>query len=152
MAYAAATTALDKGVQDGELLSLYMGAVKIVKGSLVCFDAANGYVTAAAPSASRPFAGVAIETVDNSGGSAGDELIRVATMGVYAFKDTVDTHNRALIGKPVYWDDSADSDSQTVSIVDQGVGALVGRIAKQDTTYVYVRIDGYAFNVDGQAN
>jgi len=152
MAYAAATTALDKGMQDGLLLSLKMDAVKIVKGSLVCMDAANGYVTAAAPTASRPFCGVAAETKDNSGGSAGDLSIRVYTYGVHAFKDTVDTHNQALIGKPVYWDDSADSDSQTVASSDQGVGALVGRVVKQDTTYVYVLITGYASNVDGQAS
>ncbi len=152
MAYAAATTALDQGVQDGKFLYLLMDAVKIVKGSLVCADASAGYATSAAPSASRPFNGVAYETVDNSAGSAGDLGIRVWTKGVHAFKDTVDTHNQTLIGKEAYWDDSADSDSTTVSIVDQGLGAKVGRIVKQDATYVYVLIDGYAMNVDGQAN
>ncbi|HET6456803.1 MAG TPA: hypothetical protein VFI02_20585, partial [Armatimonadota bacterium] len=109
MGYAAATTELDGGVKDGRYQYVLMDAVKIVKGSLVCSDAANGYATSAAPTASRPFLGVALETKDNSDGNAGDLGIRVDTEGVHYFKDTVDTHNQALVGKEAYWDDSADS-------------------------------------------
>mgnify|MGYP001588248731 CR=1 FL=1 len=152
MAYAAATTELDRGVRNGDQSSLKMDAVKIVKGSLVCGDATAGYVTSAAPTASRPFVGVALETVYNSAGSAGDKSILVGHVGVFPLKNTVDTHNQALLLKEMYWDDSADSDSQTVASSDQGVGAKVGRVIAQDATHVWVRITGYAMVVDGQAN
>jgi hypothetical protein len=58
-----------------------MAAVKILKGAVVMFD--SGYVTNAAASATNAGCpGVANETVDNSGGSAGDLTIDVTECDV----------------------------------------------------------------------
>ena len=63
-----------------------MANVKIPKGALVNINA-SGYATNASDTASETFAGVAYETVDNSGGSAGDIGIRVQTTGTFVFVD-----------------------------------------------------------------
>jgi hypothetical protein len=148
MSYAAATSARDKGKMDGKLLSLPMAAVKICKGSLV--QISSGYVTSAAPVASQIFAGVAYETVDNSGGSPGDLNIRVETEGIFSFAIT-DTAAAAHVGLEVYWDDA--TSSVNVVQADPGIGAKVGRIVEiVSTGEVRVRITGYAMVQANQAS
>ena len=154
MAYANVTAAKNDGSKDGKIVSLAMADnVAIYKESLVCIDA-SGYANFT-PVASKPFAGVAIETVDNTlaGHTAGGKSVRVATTGVHYFSFPAGGASVALIGSEVYWDDSADSTPVEVSASDQGVGAKVGRIVEiVSATKVGVLIDGYAMNVDGQAN
>ena len=150
MAYAAYTIARDTKKSQGKLLSLKMAAVKIVKGTLVCSDASAGYATHT-PTASRPFLGVACETIDNSAGPAGDKSLRVETSGVYSFISS--GADQTWVGKEVYWDNSSTGTNANVVISDPGTGPKVGRVAEVvSATEVRVRIDGYAFNVDAQAS
>lgn len=150
MAYAAYTIARDTKKSTGELLSLKMAAVKIVKGTLVCADASAGYATHT-PTASRPYMGVAYETVDNTGGSAGDKSLRVETSGIHSFISS--GADQTWVGKEVYWDNSATGNNATVTVSDPGTGPKVGRVAEVvSATEVRVLITGYAFNVDSQAS
>lgn len=149
MAFAAATVARDKGRKDGDLISVPMAAEKIYKGSLV-FANANGYASNT-PTASEPFIGVAHETVDNSGGSAGDLEIRVWTTGVFNFIIAASADND--FGVEVYCDNAVSN--QAVNVVDPGVGPKVGRLVSNcsDTdTDAWVRIDGYAMAVNADAS
>jgi hypothetical protein len=57
---------------------------KIFAGSLVCVNAA-GYAVPAADTSGFQFAGVAMEQVDNSGGSDGAQIIRLRRAGVFEF-------------------------------------------------------------------
>ena len=57
---------------------------KIYAGSLVCINAA-GYVVPAADTSGFQFAGVAMEQVDNTGGSDGAQIVRLRRAGVFEF-------------------------------------------------------------------
>lgn len=150
MTYAGWTTARETKRQDGTLISLKMDAVKIVKGTLVCADASAGYATHT-PTASRPFFGVAYETVDNSGGSAGDKSIRVETTGIHSF--IAASANQTWVGKEAYLSSGSSGNNATVVISDPGIGPKVGRVAEVvSATEVRVLITGYAFNVDAEAS
>jgi hypothetical protein len=146
----------DKGINpDGAIISLKIGAVKIYKGCLVEIDATGWATTVMA--ASVPFAGVAAETVDNSAGAAGAKDIRVYTEGVHNFNIVSgDSITQAHVGKEVYWNDNSTGGvptSVTLSSSTSAVGPKVGRITKViSATEVEVRINGYAFNQDGQAS
>lgn len=150
MAYAAITAARDTKLQGRDIVSLKMDAVKIYKGGLVCADASAGYATHT-PTASRPFFGVAEETVDNSTGSAGDKSIRVRTTGIHSFVAASAT--QALVGTTVYWSSGSSGNNGTVVTSDPGIGCIVGRVVEVvSATEVRVLIDNYAFNVDMQAS
>lgn len=150
MTYAAYTTARDSQPEDGLIVSLKMDAVKIVKGTLVCADASAGYATGI-PTASRPFFGVAYETVDNSGGSAGDLSIRVYTSGVHSF--IAASADQTWVGKEVWLSSGSSGNNATVVVSDPGVGPKVGRVVEVvSATEVRVLITGYAFNVDAEAS
>lgn len=150
MAYAAYTTARDTKRSDGKLVSLKISNVKIVKGTLVVADATDGYATHT-PTASRPFFGVAYETIDNSAGSAGAKSIRVETTGVHAF--IAAAADQSWVGKEVWLSSGASGNNATVVISDPGVGPKVGRVVEVvSATEVRVLITGYAFNVDSEAS
>ena len=152
MAYAAATASKDSAYSDGKVISFKMDAVKIYKGSLVGMDASAGYATSAIPQASRPFLGVAEETVDNSGGSAGDKSIRVRTEGVFEF-NLAGSCDQTYVGKEVYWDSGSSGSSLIVVLSDPGVGPKVGRVVEFiSATRCRVRITGYALVQDNQAS
>ena len=59
------------------VLSIPMNNVTIYSGAMVCWNT-SGYAIAAADTASIRFAGIALEGINNSSGSAGDKYIRVA--------------------------------------------------------------------------
>lgn len=151
MSYANLTAPRDKGVSDGKIISIPMADnIKIYKGSLVCIDA-TGYAEWTLV-ASRGFAGVALETVDNTGGLNGAKSIRVTTVGVHNFAvPTGASMTQAHLGAEVYWDDA--TTPATVVLSDPGLGPKVGRITKViSATEAEVLITGYAFNVDAQAS
>ncbi len=107
--------------QTGDLVHVKQAAVKIYHGALVTFNPA-GYADVA--DASEPLAGVAMETVDNSAGSAGDKLIRVHRCGIFTFGGSGFT--AADAGKEVFV-----SDDQTVVVGGTGAGRIpVGRIVE----------------------
>ena len=57
---------------------------KIFAGSLVCVNAA-GYAVPAADTTGYQFAGVAMEQVDNTGGSDGGQSVNLRRTGVFEF-------------------------------------------------------------------
>ncbi len=70
--------------QDGLILSFLQGAESIFEGALVAINAA-GYAVNAGDDANAVIVGVADESVDNSGGAAGDLSIKVRRSGVFTF-------------------------------------------------------------------
>jgi hypothetical protein len=116
----------DKFVQDFEGLELSLpmaDAIKIYKGSIVCYDT-NGYANIGADTASFLLAGIAIETVDNNitGHTAGGQNIRVMTGRRFrlAFNGTA---TQATVGQQVYVHDSGSVDTAATNYV--GVGIVV---------------------------
>ncbi len=130
------TAARDDERQNGELIAVPLAAVKVFKGALLTFNSA-GYADVG--DASEPLAGVAIETVDNSAGAAGDKTVRVWRTGVFTFAGSGFT--QADVGKQVQV-----SDDQTVVLNSAGSGKVqIGRIVEfVSATSVRVQI-----NVDG---
>jgi len=152
MAFAASTVARDTKRRDGKLIPFKIDAVKIVKGSFVSMDASAGYVTSSIPLASRPFLGIAYETVDNSAGSAGDKTIRVETEGDFEVT-LAGSCDQTCVGKEVYWDSGSSGNSQLVVLADPGTGPKVGRMTEFiSATKARIRITGYAMVQDNQAS
>lgn len=93
------TASREDNAQDGLLLSVPLAATKIYKGSLVAFNA-SGYADHAADTSGFFRAGIAYETVDNSGGSAGDLRVRIKRAGVVDL-DFSGTATQATVGQQV---------------------------------------------------
>lgn len=149
MAYANATAARDRGVKDGNVVSLKMAAnTTIYKGSLVEIDT-NGYATYT-NTASMRYAGVATET-KTSGSSNGDTEILVTTVGVHSFVGA--NLAQTNVGDAAYWDSGATGNPQTITLSDPGTGPVVGYIVDvPSATEALVRIDGCAFITANQAS
>jgi hypothetical protein len=92
---------------EKKIKSVPMGAVKLYRGAIVVLTTA-GYANKPTNTAGERMLGVALETVDNSGGSSGDKEIRVATDGIWNFAKS-GTITQANAGQAVYA-----SDDQTV--------------------------------------
>lgn len=118
------TTTRDDGRTDGVVLSFPLAAVKVYAGALLMINAA-GYATNAADTTGCVLAGSAIDTVDNSGGSAGALSVRVYRKGVFQFVTSGAT--QATVGQKVYA-----SDNQTVATSTSN-SVLVGRIVEYDS-------------------
>jgi hypothetical protein len=70
--------------QDGLVVPFLMGVEEIFEGALVAVNAA-GYAVNAGDDANAVVVGVADESKDNSGGSNGDQYIKVRRTGVFTF-------------------------------------------------------------------
>ena len=135
----ATTNARESKRKDGELISYKMAAVKVPKGALVNINAA-GFATNATDTASETFAGVAYETVDNSGGSAGDKEIRVETCGSFVFVDGGGNGAQTDVGVEFkIVDNQTITDAATTNNVKAGIC-----VESIDAGIVRVRIDRYA--------
>ena len=119
--------------QTGDIVAVKLAAVKVYAGGLLTFNTA-GFADIA--DASEPLAGVAIESVDNSAGAAGDVSVRVHRSGVFSFAGSGFT--QADCGKEVFV-----SDDQTVTVGGSGAGRIpVGRIVTvESATKVRVQIN-----------
>jgi len=150
MGWTATTAASDPGYKsDGKILSLKASNETIYKGDLVRINAA-GYATVAAPAQYDMFAGIALETVDNSGGSAGDLNVLVLTEGtVTAFQASAAITD---VGEPAW--NSYQVDAQTIlsTTVDPTnstvkVGTVVDRVFSNykvpDTTRLRFKMDTF---------
>lgn len=110
--------------QDGEVYHFQMGAEQIFEGALVAINAA-GYAVNAGDDASTVVVGVADNSVDNSGGSAGDKEVLVRRTGVFTFNAAhtaaqTDVNNLAMA-----------SDNQTVDLAANTTNDIVvGRIVE----------------------
>lgn len=124
--------------QEGKLLSMPMAAEKIFQGALVKVNAA-GFAAKAAVEAGSTFAGIAYETVDNSGGSAGDLEVRVENDG--AFELSIASATQADVGSKVYA--TADDTITTTEGADKKpiVGVIVKLIS---STKVLVKLTPFA--------
>lgn len=109
----------------------------IYKGGLVKINAA-GFAAPCAAEAGAKFIGVANETVDNSGGSAGDESVEISKE-----MDVILTGQATLaqtdVGQPFYA--STDQDvSKTQASNEQEIGTLVEMITTTSGRFELKRI------------
>jgi predicted RecA/RadA family phage recombinase len=95
---------------------------KIFAGSLVCVNA-TGYAVPAADTAGYQFAGVAMEQVDNSGGSDGGQSVNLRRAGVFEF-DAVSI-TQAMVGTGMYAKDDHTFDDTAGATNHINVGQLV---------------------------
>lgn len=110
--------------------------VKIYQGALVALTAA-GYLTPGAAATTLIADGVALDTVDNTGGAAGDKSVEVKK-GVFQFKNSAagDAITIAELG-----DDCYIVDDQTVAKTDgTGTRSKAGKIVDLDAQGVWVRV------------
>ncbi len=128
------TVALDDKRQIGDLLAISLAAVKVVKGQLLSFNT-SGYAKNASDTASEVFAGVAIATVDNSAGSAGELTVRAWRRGVFSMACA--SAAQSWVGQKVYA-----VDNQTVALAATTTNdVLVGTVVQfVSTTEVRVQI------------
>lgn len=111
------TTRKDMGA--GGIKSYPAGVDVIYQGGMVGIPS-DGYVEAMVVGTCLRFAGVAVEKVDNSGGSNGDLDVRVYTKGVYKFAASSIT--QAMVGKMMYAvDDQTFDDDPGVYGVPVGI-------------------------------
>ncbi|MFZ5448613.1 MAG: hypothetical protein ACOZFS_08275 [Thermodesulfobacteriota bacterium] len=95
---------------------------KIFAGSLVCVNAA-GYAVPASDTSGLHFAGVALEQVDNSGGSNGGQTVKLRRAGVFEF-DAVSI-TQAMVGTEMFATDDHTFDDTAGTTNDIKVGQLV---------------------------
>lgn len=94
------TNVRDDQRQAGDLVDVAVAAsTKIFKGSNVNYGA-SGYAKKASDTASESFAGVAMESCDNSTGGNGDSVVRVWLEGVFSMNCS--GADRTWEGKDVY--------------------------------------------------
>lgn len=144
---AALTQAYENFERPGLVVAYKISSVKLYKGALVGV-AASGYLVAMAHgTANLKFVGVAGETVDNSGGSAGDKALNVAKSGSMVFKAASGfTPAIADLGKEVYAVTDWEVQVSTSGLTNQ---YKVGTIVALETTStgaagVRVRIDNHS--------
>lgn len=110
--------------QDGLVYPFLMGAEEVFEGALVAVNAA-GYVVNAGDDANAVVVGVADESVDNSGGAAGDKTLKVRRTGVFTFNAAFSAA-QADVNTLCYA-----SDNQTVDLAANTTNdVLVGRIVE----------------------
>lgn len=130
-----ATAPIRDNRSEGDVQSYPAAAVAIYQGTIVNVNS-SGYADVGGDDASETFAGIAAETVDNSGGSAGDKNVRVWKEGVFKLSFGA-TATQATVGSVAYA-----SDSQTVDLAanltnDVEVGTVVEFV---DASTVRVKI------------
>jgi len=120
--------------KDGIYVAHKMAAVKIYQGALVNINAAGFVDNCADGMTGAFFAGVAVETVDNSAGAAGDKYIRVQKVGIV--KLPCSGMAQADVGTPVLA-----SDNNTVTKTSAAGRAVVGPIVEfESATAVWVKL------------
>jgi hypothetical protein len=135
----AATEARHSKRKSGRIIAYKMAAVKIPKGTLVSINS-SGYATNASDASGDIFAGVAYETVDNSGGSPGDKDIRVETTGTFVFIDAGANGAQTDVGVEFkIVDNQSITDASTTNNIKAGVC-----VESLDANTVRIRIDRYA--------
>lgn len=119
--------------KDGILRAMPVAADIIYKGALCTWNSA-GYLAPAGLAASERFAGIAMETVDNSGGNAGDKTCRVQCEGRYLL--TGSGLSQSDVGSIAYAADDA-----TISTT-AGTDAPIGIIDEfVSATQVWVKLN-----------
>lgn len=132
---AALSAKTDREEKEGKIVSHPVVASDIIyAGALVKHNAA-GFLAPCAAEAGAVFAGVAVESIDNSAGSAGDKSCRVEKKGNFLMNGT--GLSQADVGSAVFA-----SDDNTVSTTQGSNEQQVGRIVEFiSATQVRVKID-----------
>lgn len=120
--------------RDGKQFGRKMAAVKIYAGTIVMLNA-SGFATGGATATGQVADGVAMQTIDNSGGAAGDQIIQVEK-GVYPFENSASTDaiTIAEIG-----DDCYIVDNQTVAKTNgSATRSVAGKVVDVDASGVWV--------------
>lgn len=131
-------TAVSAGIETlarpGEIVAYPVAAnTKVYKGTLV--QLASGYATSMTKAASLIFCGVALETIDNTGGSNGDLLVRCARKGIHEF--ILGSAAITDVGATVY---ALDNATVTKTSTD---ATAIGRAAKfENTGKIFIDIGG----------
>lgn len=142
--------------KDGVILAIPMIAAEIIyKGSTAILDATSKLAktndgTTVTLSADDVFAGVAVETVDNSGGAASDKQVRLFQTGDLLFNfPSGDAIGQDDVGKNVYINNVSDDGEVTITLDGGGVDLQIGFIVAvgDDAHTAYVRIDNAIGNV-----
>lgn len=108
-------------------------AVDIIYRGAICMYNTAGYLAPAATGAGVMFAGIAQETVDNSGGSAGDLTCKIITEGCFLL--TGSGFAQTDVGELVYA--SADDTITQTSTNNPLVGNIVEYVS---STQVWVKL------------
>lgn len=120
----------DTAFRGGQVSYYPMAATKIYKGTMVVFS--GGYVAPATQTTGVMCVGIAAETVDNSGGSAGDLSIKVLRGVAKLNNDTGTAVVIGDVGKQCYM-----LDNQTVTM-DASGASVAGRVFDVDSSGVWV--------------
>lgn len=122
--------------QDTKTCDLKTAVDIIYKGAL-CSINADGYILPASDTASEIVVGVALETVDNSAGSAGDETCKIDTNTI--IDCVIVGAAQSDVNSLVYV-----VDDQTVATANPGNTVVAGRIVEYiSATKVRVLIKGF---------
>jgi len=120
--------------QEGILNNEKVAAVKVYKGSLVSYNS-SGYVKPAGDTADEHFAGVAMESVDNSAGAAGAQEVRVWKEGIFGVDAASAT--QSWVGQDVFAVDDHTVALAATTTNDVRVGKVVAVVS---ATNVRVKI------------
>lgn len=129
--FTASTVAHDLQRSVGDMESMRLGVTKVYKGDIVVLKT-DGYAYSAYETGATgdQFVGVAAETVDNTGGSAGDKEVRVWLTGIFTF-DIASSTIETDLGLTVYATEGAGTDTpRKVVTVAPAHPVPVGQIVK----------------------
>lgn len=132
--------------KPGLVVNYKLASAAVFKGGLVGVNSSGYVLPMAHGTASLKFVGVSNESVDNSGGSAGDRNALVTKAGAFVFK-AASGYTPALsdIGKEVYantdWEVQVSSAGLTTAYK---IGTVIGvETTSTGASGVRVRIDNY---------
>lgn len=117
------TARRDEQYQQGVQFPLLAGAEQIFEGALVSVNS-SGYAVNAGDDAGAVFAGVAQETVDNSGGAAGDKEVVVRQGGIVLLNAAFSAA-QTNVGDEVTASDNQTVDLAATTTNDIAVGRIV---------------------------
>lgn len=125
----------DTKTREGKIRHMPLAAVKCLAGTIAARNA-TGFATPGAASTTIRGIGIFRETVDNSGGSAGDKTVDVerGVWGPFANSASGDLLTRADIGNDCYI-----VDNQTVAKTDgSSARSVAGKVFDVDADGVWV--------------
>jgi hypothetical protein len=105
-------------------LHMPMSQVKIYRGAIVSI-ASTGYAINADDASVHKIVGIAEETVDNTGGFDGDEMIHVRRRGLYRFVWSTGNATQIEVGKRAYVIDNQSVNTNIIAANDNYVGRIV---------------------------
>ena len=143
---AALTKPFETYERPGLVVAYKLSNVKVFKGALLGVNASGYIVPMAHGTANLKFVGIANETVDNSGGSAGDLAVNITKNGSFVFKAASGyTPAQADIGVEVYANTDWEVQASTSGLTN---AVKVRRVVSLESTYtgvtgVRIRIEDY---------